>query len=87
MDSMKTTIDIPDQLLEDAMRYSGAKTKKEAVLKAVEEYNHRNKVEAFLKLRGSMPDFPSNDEIEAVDLKDAVVNSKSWKLSDAARSH
>jgi hypothetical protein len=87
MDSMKTTIDIPDQLLEDAMRYSGAKTKKEAVLKAVEEYNHRNKVEAFLQLRGSMPDFPSNDEIETVDLKDAVVNSKSWKLSDAVRSH
>jgi Arc/MetJ family transcription regulator len=32
---MKTTIDIPDAALADAMRYTGAKTKREAVVKAL----------------------------------------------------
>lgn len=47
---MKTTIDIPDQVLADAMRFTGAKTKREAVVKAIEDYNRRGKVEALLAL-------------------------------------
>jgi hypothetical protein len=35
---MKTTIDNPDAALADAMRFAGAKTKREAVVKALEEY-------------------------------------------------
>jgi hypothetical protein len=64
---VKTTIDIPDAALADAMRFTGAKTKREAVVKALEEYNRLRKVEAFLKLAGSCPDFPSNDELESGD--------------------
>ena len=66
---MKTTIDIPDQALADAMRFTGAKTKKEAVVKAIEDFNRRGKVEALLAMAGSCPDFPTNDEIEAADLE------------------
>ena len=36
---MKTTIDIPEKMLEEALKYTGAKTKKEAVLTAIEKYN------------------------------------------------
>lgn len=80
---MKTTVDIPDLLLEDAMKFSGAKTKKEAILVALEKYNHKMRVEAALKLKGSIPDFPSNDEIEAEDIKQSQARAKTWK----ARSH
>lgn len=65
---MKTTIDIPEKELEDAMRFTGAKTKREAVVKALEEFNRRKGVEALIAMAGSFPDFPTNDEIEAADL-------------------
>lgn len=68
---MKTTIDIPDAALADAMRFTGARTKREAVVKALEEFNHRNRVDEFIqKYHGAFPHFPTNDQIEAVDMKD-----------------
>jgi hypothetical protein len=39
---MKTTIDIPENELRDAMRFTRATTKSEAVVKVLEEFNrHR----------------------------------------------
>ncbi len=67
---MKTTIDIPEEALADAMRFTGAKTKREAVVKALEDFNRRKGVEALIAMAGSFPDFPTNDEIEAADLED-----------------
>jgi len=65
---MKTTIDIPEKALEDAMRFTGAKTKREAVVTALEEYNRRQRVEELLALGGAFPDFPTNEQIEAGDI-------------------
>ena len=74
---MKTTIDIPEMALADAMRFTGAKTKREAVVKVIEDFNRRQRVENFLKLAGSFPDFPTHDEIEADDLeRDELLNAK-----------
>ncbi len=76
---MKTTIDIPEKALADAMRFTGAKTKREAVVTALEEYNRRQKVERFiLNAAGSFPDFPTNDEIEAPDLERQEMLRKLW---------
>ena len=76
---MKTTIDIPEKALAEVMKFTGAKTKKEAVVKALEEFNRLQKVEALLKMAGSIPDFPTNDKIEAGDLeRDAYLDSL-WK--------
>jgi predicted nucleic acid-binding protein len=47
LDSIKTTIDIPDAALADAMRFTGAKTKREAVVKALEEFNRQQLVKEF----------------------------------------
>ncbi|RPJ58748.1 MAG: DUF2191 domain-containing protein, partial [Acidobacteria bacterium] len=41
---MKTTVDIPEEMLREAMRHSGAATKKEAVRLAIEEYNRRKRM-------------------------------------------
>ncbi len=64
---MKTTIDIPDKALADAMRYTGAKTKREAVVKALEGFNRRQRVEDLVASFGTW-DIATNDEIEAGDL-------------------
>ncbi len=69
MESMKTTIDIPEKALADAMRYTGAKTKREAVVKALEEYNRRQLVEKLIASFGTW-DIATNDEIEAGDMEE-----------------
>jgi hypothetical protein len=69
LESMKTTIDIPEKALADAMRYTGAKTKREAVVKVLEEYNRRQMVEKLIASFGTL-DFGTNDELEAGDLEE-----------------
>jgi Arc/MetJ family transcription regulator len=77
-DAMKTTIDIPDDTLEDAMRFTGARTKREAVVKALTEFNRMRKVRAILAVAGSFPDFRTNEEIEAVEIERQQKLGKSW---------
>lgn len=60
---MKTTVDIPDELLKDAMRYSGASTKREAVLAALEEFNRRRRQADLIKYLGTFRDFITPEEL------------------------
>ena len=69
---MKTTVDIPDDELADAMRFTGAKTKREAVVKALESYNRLQRVQDLVASFGTL-DFASNDEIEAGDLEEIAL--------------
>ena len=65
---MKTTIDIPEKELKDAIRFTNAKTKREAIVTVVEEFNRRRRMAELVKFSGTFSDsFPTNDEIEAVD--------------------
>ena len=80
MESMKTTIDIPEKALADAMRYTGAKTKREAVVKALEEFNRQHKVEKLIASFGTL-DFGTNDEIEAGDLEEIALKESAAKKS------
>jgi len=65
---MKTTIDIPDNELKDAMRFTKAKTKREAVVKVLEDFNRRRRMAELVKYSATFSDtFPTNDEIEAVE--------------------
>jgi hypothetical protein len=65
---MKTTIDIPDDELRDAMRFTRAATKREAVVKILEEFNRRKRMAELVKYSGTFSDsFPTNDDIEAID--------------------
>ena len=79
MDSMKTTVDIPEEALKDAMRFAKAKTKREAILTAIEEYNRRKKVERFLEeAGGAIPDFLELEEIRDADLQRNELLEKLW---------
>ena len=65
---MKTTIDIPENELRDAMRFAKATTKRHAVVTAIAEFNRRHRMAELVKYSGTFSDsFPTNDQIEAVD--------------------
>jgi Arc/MetJ family transcription regulator len=66
---MKTTIDIPDRELEDAMKFTGAKTKREAVVTALTEFNQRRRMADLIKHSGTFTGMLSNEEIEALDAR------------------
>lgn len=67
---MKTTVDIPESELKDAMRFTKAKTKREAVVRVLEEFNRRRRMAELVKYSGTFGNsFPTNEEIEAVDAK------------------
>jgi hypothetical protein len=64
---MKTTVDIPEKELAEAMRYTGAKTKREAIVRALKDFNRRNRVEEVIKLFGKFKSVMTNEEIEALE--------------------
>ena len=61
--SMKTTIDIPEDVLRDAMRYSKAKTKRDAVVTAVEYYNRRQRMAALTRHLGTCNQLLTPEEL------------------------
>lgn len=61
---MKTTVDIPEKALEEAMRLTGAKTKREAVVIAIEEYNRRRRLARLAGELGSFDGFLAGEELE-----------------------
>ena len=75
---MKTTVDIPENELKDAMRFTKARTKREAVFKVLEEFNRRRRMAELVKYSGSFSDrFPTNEEIETVDAaRDGALNGR-----------
>ena len=65
---MKTTVDIPEDELKDAMRFTKAKTKRGAVVQVLQDFNHRRRMADLVKYSGTFSDgFPTNDRIEEVD--------------------
>jgi len=64
---MKTTIDISDCELADAMRFTGARTKKDAISRAVADFNRRQRMARLAReLRGSCPSMMTGDELRAL---------------------
>ena len=65
---MKTTVDIPENELKDAMRFTKARTKREAVVRVLEEFNRRRRMAELVRYAGTFSNgFPTNDEIEMID--------------------
>ena len=70
LESMKTTIDIPDEAFGVLMDLTQAETKREAILAAVEDFNRRHQVESVVASFGQWK-MDTNDAIEAADVADA----------------
>jgi len=60
---MKTTIDIPEEELEEAIRHTGAKTKKDAVVRALMEFNRRQRLAKLSGMLGTFKDFMTQEDL------------------------
>lgn len=60
---MKTTVDLPEAELAEAMKHSKAKTKTEAVAMAVADYNRRHRMAALTRHLGTFKDFMSPEDL------------------------
>ncbi|MBI4197697.1 MAG: type II toxin-antitoxin system VapB family antitoxin [Chloroflexi bacterium] len=71
---MRTTVDIPDDLLRKVMYWSKARTKKESLTIALKEYVRREAGEALIAMAGTMPDFPNvHEELERIEMEEHGV--------------
>ena len=66
---MKTTVDIPEEELQEAMRSLGVRTKRDAILTALRELNRRHRMARLIRYSGTL-DLPANDDLEAPELSE-----------------
>ena len=62
-DNMKTTVDIPEDMLIELIEHTEARTKREAILTAIEEYNRKKKIAALADVVGTFDQFMTTDEL------------------------
>jgi Arc/MetJ family transcription regulator len=62
---VKTTIDIPEDELANAIRFTRAKTKREAVVTALADFNQRRRMAELVRYAGTCPDLMTVDELRA----------------------
>ena len=60
---MKTTLDIPENELREAIRHTGAKTKREAVVIALSEFNRRRRLQKLAEKFGTLDEFMTQEEL------------------------
>jgi len=83
---MKTTIDIPEDVLKEAVRNTGAKTKREAIVTAVERFNRRQRLERLAEqLHGALPNFMTQEELKVM-REDSKSNSEVMVVPRRANS-
>lgn len=63
---MKTTIDIPENELKEAIKYTGAKTKRDAVVLALKDFNRRHRLAELAKILGTFKDFMTQEDLKAM---------------------
>jgi len=61
---MRTTVDIPAEELEDAMRFTRARTKREAIVTALVEFNRRRRMAELARRAGSCAGLVTADELQ-----------------------
>ncbi|MBU3666224.1 MAG: hypothetical protein FGM15_10180 [Chthoniobacterales bacterium] len=63
---MKTTLDIPTPILEKAIRLSGARTKRAAVLAALDDFTRRGRMRALAVKLGRSETFMTAADLEVL---------------------
>lgn len=61
--SMKTTVDLPEDELAEAMKHAKSKTKTEAVALAVAEFNRRHRMAALTRHFGTCKNFMTQADL------------------------
>ncbi|MEX1118206.1 MAG: type II toxin-antitoxin system VapB family antitoxin [Terrimicrobiaceae bacterium] len=74
---MKTTIDIPENELKDAIKFTGARSKRAAVLHALVDFNRRKRMAGLIRHSGSFGTFPTIAEIREPDAqRDELIGAR-----------
>lgn len=60
---MKTTIDIPEDIMQDALRVSGARSKREVVLNALRDYVRRRQMAELARHAGTCDELITTEEL------------------------
>jgi Arc/MetJ family transcription regulator len=63
---MKTTIDIPDRELKEAIKYTRAKTKRDAVVQALKDFNRRRRLSELARMLGTFKDFMTQEDLKVI---------------------
>jgi|JI9StandDraft_1071089.scaffolds.fasta_scaffold751251_2 hypothetical protein len=74
---MKTTIDIPEKILSEVLLYSKMKSKKDAIITAMEEYVQKKKMEKFASKLGTLENLISNSELQKLKRKANIYHNDS----------
>jgi Arc/MetJ family transcription regulator len=68
--SMKTTIDLPENEIQEAMKHTGAKTKTDAVNRAVADYNRRQRLARLAGRMGTFKDMMTRKDLRQMRERD-----------------
>jgi len=69
---MRTTVDLPEELMSDLMALSKTRKKKDAVRAALEEFVRRKKLEKLLALPGKIEISDVTAELERMELNEST---------------
>ncbi len=61
---MKTTVDIPENELADAIRFTGAKTERDAIVAALADFNRRRRMAELVEYSGTCRDLMTVEELQ-----------------------
>ena len=67
---MRSTMDLPEDLIEEAKRLTGLRTKRAVVVRALDELVRRERLERFRARLGSIDFDLTQDELEAMRAED-----------------
>jgi hypothetical protein len=74
---MKTTIDIPEEELDALMKFTKARTKREAIVGLVVDFNRRRRMAALTRHSGTCRDLISFEELMQLRTTDRPLPEKS----------
>jgi hypothetical protein len=60
---MKITIDVPEKELQDAVEFTGARSKREAVVTALVDFNRHQRLERLVQQFGTFDGFMTQKEL------------------------
>lgn len=76
---MRATLNIPDELIEEVQKITGARTKTEAIVISLKEVIRKKRIENLLAMRGKVEIEDVSEEMEKLELKEMEENDKRWR--------
>lgn len=64
---MKTSVDIPDEEIRDLVKFTKAKTKREAIVTAIADFNQRRRMTALIRHSGTFRSLSTNEKLEELE--------------------